>query len=243
MKRFFSTFFALLAMAAVCRGADPTPAELQALGSDVSVLQQAVAADTQAQAAVAANTSAVATAQGTLAASQSAQAVTAAGVTSAETQLQADVNILFATANRKVQGPMPMPPHGDFHQEHGDFHQEHPDFHPDFHSDFHPGWGGGWQGPHYEINPWNFVAPVINNIATGPRMVVNPMTGQAQLMSPGQWVLVNAGTPLQSYTWQPLPLWPLGAEKAATKTASRSKAVKPAHVRPLRRLVIHFHLL
>ena len=124
--------------------------------------------------------------------------------------------------------PAPQPHFEPPHDWHGDHHD----------GDFHGGWHGDYApGPHYDVNPWNFVAPIITNFATAPRMVVNPLTGQPQLMSPGQWILVNAGTPAQTYTWQPLPVWPLGNEKP------KAKAEKPARIRPLRRLVIHLHLL
>ncbi len=95
-----------------------------------------------------------------------------------------------------------------------------------------------WHGyPQPYVNPFQYIAPLVVNFATAPRMVVNPLTGQPQLMSPGQWILVNAGTPAQTYTWQPLPVWPLGSEKPNVN------AKKPTRIRPLHRLVIHLHLL
>jgi hypothetical protein len=105
--------------------------------------------------------------------------------------------------------PLPTPhfqpgPHGDFHDGgHGDFHQ-----------DFH----GGFD-PHFQPSPWNWLAPVIVNFATAPRMIVNPATGQAELRMPGQWVLVNAGTPSQTYTWQAMAMWPLEAAKPTPAVA------------------------
>ena len=101
------------------------------------------------------------------------------------------------------------PPHG-MPGPHGDFHGG--DFHGGFDHDDH-GWHGGYD-PHWQPNPWPWQAiNVINTIATAPRMIMNPTTGQAQLMTPGQWVptVVNAGTPQQTviYNWQPLAAWPL----------------------------------
>ncbi len=96
-------------------------------------------------------------------------------------------------------GPMPGPHFGG-----GDFHGD-------------GGWhGGGWNN---WFNPLPFVAPLVINYATQPRMVINPITGQSQLMSPGQWILVNAGTPQQTYTWQPLPAWPLLSKPIAKPVA------------------------
>ena len=116
--------------------------------------------------------------------------------------------------------PQPMP-HNDFHPEppHGDFHQgPHNDFHPDFHHDFYP---------QPTINPW-VVMPIIANIATAPRYITNPLTGQPQLMTPGQWVLVNAGTTAQTYTWQPLTMWPLLSTKSPLAT-KRAVVLNPRH--------------
>ena len=100
----------------------------------------------------------------------------------------------------------PQPPHFD-----------HPDWHP---------------GPIYQppvVNPWQFVAPVIANIATAPRWITNPLTGQPQLMTPGSWVAVNVGTPQQTYVYQPLPIWPL-----VSATAPQPAAPGPERVRPLK---------
>jgi hypothetical protein len=77
---------------------------------------------------------------------------------------------------------------------------------------FHPGpqpfphgygWNGGWHA-----NPWNWVAPVITDIATAPRYVQNPVTGQMELRTPGAWQTVNG-----TLAWVPMPVWPLAAAK------------------------------
>jgi hypothetical protein len=205
---------------------DPTPAQLQQIATDLQALEVATSADTTAQATVTSDSAALTQAQTTLANDQQAQATTAANVSAAYATLAADVGKLSPAAQaafRKVlllptpavkirqrpkvlktllrfgpPGPQPAP-----HFEPPHF-QPQPHFDPphDWHGDYH----GGWQP---QPNPWGWVAPVINNLATAPRMIVNPMTGQSQWMSPGQWVLVNQGTPAQSYTWQSLPVWPL----------------------------------
>ena len=111
-----------------------------------------------------------------------------------------------------VQAMPPVPPH---FQPAPQPHFEPPhDWHGDHHDgDFH----GGWHGyPQPYVNPFKYIAPLVVNFATAPLMVVNPLTGQAQMMTPGQWVLVNAGTPAQTYTWQPLPIWPLSKKVGDT---------------------------
>ena len=124
-------------------------------------------------------------------------------------------------APARVVGDMPHGG-GDFHGAPGP-HFDHPDFDHGFH-------GGGFYPQPY-INPWNFVAPVVVNIATAPRMVVNPLTAQPQLMTPGYWQPVNAGTPQQTYTWVPTAVWPLvGSAKPAASTPT------PALPRPLLRI-------
>jgi hypothetical protein len=85
------------------------------------------------------------------------------------------------------------------------------------------GYGGGWRSPIY-VNPFNYVAPLVVDFATAPRSIVNPLTGQPQMMSPGQWQVVNAGTPQQTYTWQSLPAWPL---LGSTATTSATDAASP----------------
>ena len=155
---------------------------------------------------------------------------------------------------------MPMLSFG-FDGPHGDIHvQPHFNVHPDVRPIVQPphdGWhgndwhGGGWQQP--VINPWNYIVPVINGIATAPRLIVNPNTGLAQWMTPGSWALVNVGTPLQSYVWVPSPTgtWlTTGAKTAGIEggvwhsIASAAKPVVFPHPirnfikrRPIRRLI------
>ena len=130
---------------------------------------------------------------------------------------------------------MPPPPH---FQPVPHFEPPH-DFHGggDFHGgDFHGGGfhGGDWHGdyapgPHYDVNPWNFVAPIIANFATAPRYVTTPATGQMELRAPGQWVQPAPG----QWAWNALPVWPL------SKAATKAEKPKPERLRPLHRLVIH----
>jgi hypothetical protein len=87
--------------------------------------------------------------------------------------------------------------------------------------------------PHFEVNPWNFAAPIITNFATAPRYVTNPATGQMELRTPGQWVQPAPG----QWAWNALPVWPLAGK------APQTEKPKPERIRPLRRLVIHLHLL
>ena len=74
------------------------------------------------------------------------------------------------------------------------------------------GWGGGWQQP---FNPIPWIAPVIENYATAPRSILNPMTGQYAVMTPGYWRATPPGSSVP-YIWTPTAIWPITGATAAS---------------------------
>jgi hypothetical protein len=207
MKSLLFALVLMLPTLAVAQIPDPNAAALQNVATALANLQMASTADQAAQALVVSNSATVVADQANLVVSQSAQATTAAQVQTTYQALVAAVAQLSPTTQSMLRSALNAKITGDFH---GDFHGgQGQGFHGDFHG------GGFYPQP---INPWNFVAPIVVNIATAPRAVTNPMTGVPQMMSPGQWVAVNAGTAAATYTWQPLPAWPLMAAAETKKT-------------------------
>jgi hypothetical protein len=101
---------------------------------------------------------------------------------------------------------------GPFHGGPAPFHGGPEPFHGGY------GYGGGYHVPWGVPYVAPFVAPIIN-YATAPRMVTNPLTGQTEMMNPGQWVAAAPGSAVP-YVWQSLPIWPLGAVATETTTAN-----------------------
>ena len=103
-----------------------------------------------------------------------------------------------------------------------------------------PHFGGGFGGFHgfYGPNPINYIAPLIGDFATAPRPILNPNTNVIQMMTPGSWQLVNAGTPQQVYAWVPAPMgiWPLG-DAAPSKPAAAGPIKAIIGRRPIRAIL------
>ena len=104
-----------------------------------------------------------------------------------------------------------------------------------------PHFGGGFGGFHgfYGPNPINYIAPLIGNFATAPRPILNPNTNVIQMMTPGSWQLVNAGTPQQVYAWVPAPMgiWPLLSDVAPSKPAPAGPIKAIIGRRPIRAIL------
>jgi hypothetical protein len=113
-------------------------------------------------------------------------------------------------------GPGPQPFHGG-----GDFHGG--GFRQGGYGGYHGGWG----------NPWNYVAPLVINYATEPRPVMNPMTGQTEMLPPGQWVANPPGSPVpfvyvRSMAWNLL---------GATAGQDTEGPIINAVVRPIKKII------
>ena len=125
-----------------------------------------------------------------------------------------------------IQGPMPGPHPGPGPQP------------------FHGGGYGGGYGGFYRpyVNPFNYIAPIVVNYSTEPRMIPNPLNGGIpQMMTPGYWQAQPGAMP--PYAWVTLPMWPLLGSKAdaAATEAANVEAIPVVHFfrehKPVRHLI------